>query len=178
MRTNVYFGLRKVKQFTLGFGYCYTFEFAMIQDSFPWKTSLILADAEWLETVFNALHSGLAPGFELSHSSAGMAWVLPFSLYPAGYHCAPRQPLPFMSLRVQKSHLALYHMGLYASAQLTEDFLVQLMADGALKPDMGKGCLRLKRNRPVPTAALQWLAQQLTPAAYIDLYEAVIKPKG
>lgn len=150
----------------------------MIQDLYPWKTSLLAADAEWLEGVYKALNSGLPPGFECSHSSAGMAWVLPFSLYPAGYHCAPRQPLPFMSLRVQKSHLALHHMGLYGSAKLTEEFFAQLMAEGVLKPDMGKGCLRLKRNRPVPAAALTWLAQQWTPAAYIELYESGIRPKG
>lgn len=149
----------------------------MAHDLHPWKIRLLAADAEWLEQVFNVLNSNLDSGFERSHNASGMAWVLPFSLYPAGYHCPPRQPLPFMSLRVQKSHLALYHMGLYASAKLAEDFMAQLITNGISKPDMGKGCLRLKRNRPVPTLALQWLAQQLTPAAYIDLYEAGIKPK-
>jgi len=150
----------------------------MNQDVFPWKTSLLASDVEWLEQIYNALNRGLPPGFEISHTDAGMAWVLPFSLYPAGYHCAPRQPLPFMSLRLQKSHLALYHLGLYASADLTEDFIAHVMAEGLPKPDMGKGCIRLKRNRPVPADSLQWLAKQLTPAAYIKLYESGIKPKG
>ena len=50
----------------------------MIQDLYPWKTSLLAADAEWLEGVYKALNSGLPPGFECSHSSAGMLGYCPF----------------------------------------------------------------------------------------------------
>jgi len=144
----------------------------MNQPTFPWKSGLLGGDAELLEQIFAALNKGLPSGFELSHSAVGMAWVVPFSLYPSGYHCPPPQPLPFMSVRVQKSHVALHHLGLYASSDLTQAFVARLISEGLAKPDMGKGCFRIKRNRPVPTASLSWLAEQLTVSSYIELYES------
>lgn len=32
-----------------------------------------------------------------------LAYVVPHSLYPAGYHCDPEQQLPFMSIASQKN---------------------------------------------------------------------------
>ena len=48
----------------------------------------------------------------------GISWVVPFSLYPPGYHCPPKQPLPFLSIASQKNFIAVYHMGVYSDEKL------------------------------------------------------------
>lgn len=48
---------------------------------------------------FTKLHevivSNLPKGFEAAISYGGLGYVVPHSIYPAGYHCKPSEPLPF-----------------------------------------------------------------------------------
>nr|MBP7511513.1 DUF1801 domain-containing protein [Bacteroidia bacterium] len=48
---------------------------------------------------FNKLHDeivkNLPKGFEAAISYGGLGYVVPHSIYPAGYHCKPIEPLPF-----------------------------------------------------------------------------------
>jgi hypothetical protein len=46
-----------------------------------------------------------------------ITYVIPYSVYPPGYHCAPKQPLPFISLAAQKNFFDFYHMGVYAKPE-------------------------------------------------------------
>src|SRR5476649_324823 len=51
-----------------------------------------------------------------------IGWFVPHRVYPAGYHCDPKQPLPFAALASQKNHLSLYLMALYGDAELAAWF--------------------------------------------------------
>ena len=42
-----------------------------------------------------------------------IGYYIPHSVYPNGYHCDPRQPLPYICLASQKNHLSLYMMCIY-----------------------------------------------------------------
>jgi hypothetical protein len=43
--------------------------------------------------------------------SYGMiGYVVPHSIYPAGYHCTPELPLPFINIASQKNHIGFYYM--------------------------------------------------------------------
>jgi len=42
-----------------------------------------------------------------------IGYVVPNSLYPAGYHCDPKHPLGFACLGSQKNHMAIYLMTVY-----------------------------------------------------------------
>ncbi|HLF33940.1 MAG TPA: alkaline phosphatase [Cyclobacteriaceae bacterium] len=42
-----------------------------------------------------------------------IGYVVPHSIYPDGYHCDPKKPVPFVCLASQKNYISLYHMGLY-----------------------------------------------------------------
>ena len=33
------------------------------------------------------------------------SWVIPFSVYPDGYHCNPKLPLPFINIASQKNFI-------------------------------------------------------------------------
>ena len=63
----------------------------------------------------NIINQNIDRGFEevLSYNMPG--WVVPHLLYPDGYHCDPKLPLPFLAIASQKYFIAVYHMGVYAN---------------------------------------------------------------
>lgn len=64
----------------------------------------------------------LPKGFKEIVGSGMLNYVVPHSIYPAGYHCNPKDPLPFLSLASQKNFIAIYHMGMYADPKLLKWF--------------------------------------------------------
>ncbi len=58
--------------------------------------------------------ANLPKGFVEEMNYGNIGYVVPHSIYPKGYHCDPKLPLPFVSIASQKNFIALYHMGLYA----------------------------------------------------------------
>ena len=60
----------------------------------------------------------LPKGFEEQMSYGMIGYVVPHKIYPNGYHCDPKLPLPFLSIASQKNFIAVYHMGVYAVPEL------------------------------------------------------------
>ena len=118
----------------------------------------------------------LPPGFAETMSYGMISYVVPHSRYPAGYHCDPKQPLPFMSNASQKNFISFYHMGIYASEPLMDWFLDAWNSAGLKKPDMGKSCVRFKKPELIPFELLGDLAGKMSVADWIALYEKAIKP--
>ena len=104
-----------------------------------------------------------------------IGYVVPHSLYPAGYHCDPKQPLPFMNIASQKNFIAVYHMGVYANKKLSEWFLKEYSKYSKAKPDMGKSCLRFKKADQIPYKLIGELAKKITPEKWIAIYEEQFK---
>jgi hypothetical protein len=73
-----------------------------------------------------------------------IGYYVPHRIHPAGYHCDPRQPLPFAGLASQKGYMSLYLMCLYCSGTLKDRFEREWKKAGK-KLDMGKCCVRFKR---------------------------------
>lgn len=94
--------------------------------------------------------TNLPTGFEECMGYGMLAYVVPFSLYPAGYHCNPKLPLPFINLASQKNFIALYHMGIYADQALLDWFVAQYPKHCKNKLDMGKSCIRFKNIKQIP----------------------------
>ena len=117
----------------------------------------------------------LPPGFAETMSYGMISYVVPHSRYPAGYHCDPKQPLPFMSIASQKNFISFYHMGIYASESLMDWFLDAWNSAGLKKPDMGKSCIRFKKPELIPFELLGNLAGKMSVADWIALYENAIK---
>lgn len=121
------------------------------------------------------LIDNLPHGFEETMNYNMITFVIPHSLYPQGYHCNPKQALPFVSLASQKNFIALYHIGIYADKQLLEWFLSEYPIHSKSKLDMGKSCIRFKKMNDIPFDLIIQLAQKMTPQAYISLYESSFK---
>ena len=113
----------------------------------------------------------LPKGFKEGMGYGMIGFVVPHSLYPDGYHCNPKQPLPFISIASQKNFIALYHMGIYADPALLEWFQTEYAKRVPSKLDMGKSCIRFKKINQIPYDLLQELAGKMTVEQWIDLYE-------
>ncbi|GLB48384.1 DUF1801 domain-containing protein [Neptunitalea lumnitzerae] len=123
------------------------------------------------ETVLNNLPEGFQEG--MSYGMVG--YVVPKSVYPAGYHCSPELPLPFMSFASQKNFIAFYHMGIYAKKELLDWFVAEYPKHCKYKLDMGKSCIRFKKVDAIPYELLGELVTKMTPQEWIDIYEHNLK---
>lgn len=103
------------------------------------------------------------------------SYVVPHSLYPAGYHCDPELPLGFISLASQQNYIALYHMGVYSCNDMLNWFTSEYPKHSNAKLDMGKSCIRFKKPEDIPYSLIAELAQRMTPDDWIEVYERVVK---
>ena len=128
---------------------------------------------------FNKLHAiivqNMPKGFEAAISYGGLGYVVPHTIYPAGYHCKPTEPLPFAGLASQKNSINFYHMGIYSNPELLEWFVSEYPKHSKQKLDMGKSCVRFKKFDQIPFELIGELMQKMTVKQWIDLYESQFK---
>jgi hypothetical protein len=65
----------------------------------------------------------LPEGFREVYSYKMIGYVVPHNIYPSGYHCDPKLPLPFINIASQKNFIAIYHMGIYSDNKLLDWFV-------------------------------------------------------
>ena len=117
----------------------------------------------------------LPKGFEECINYNMLSYVIPKSIYPEGYHCAPDLPLPFLSIGNQKKHIGFYHMGIYAMPELMQWFTSEYPKHSKYKLDMGKSCIRLKRMDDIPHELFAELCRKVSSKEWIATYENAIK---
>jgi Domain of unknown function (DU1801) len=122
-----------------------------------------------------AILTNLPKGFREEMSYGMLGYVVPHTLYPQGYHCDPKLPLPFISLASQKNFIALHHMGLYADKNLLEWFTSEYPKHSKAKLDMGKACIRFKKLDDIPLQLIGELASKMSPQDWIACYESNFK---
>lgn len=113
----------------------------------------------------------LPKGFEEQMSYGMIGYVVPHKIYPDGYHCDPKLPLPFLSIASQKNFVALYHMGVYAVPELHDWFIAEYPKHCKSKLDMGKSCIRFKKMEDIPYDLIAELAKKMTVQDWISCYE-------
>lgn len=119
--------------------------------------------------------TNLPKGFEECINYGMIGYVVPHSLYPDGYHCDPKLPLPFASIASQKNFVALYHSAIYADKKIHDWFVDEYPKNVRTKLDMGKSCIRFKNIQSIPYGLIGELCQKMTPGEWIKLYEQNIK---
>ena len=119
----------------------------------------------------NAIKENLPQGFEEVISYGMLGYVVPHSIYPSGYHCDPKLPLPFINLASQKNFIALYHMGIYANKNLESWFVSEYPKHVKTKLDMGKSCIRFKKMEDIPFDFIGELAAKVSVEDWISNYE-------
>jgi len=122
----------------------------------------------------DVINTHLPAGFTETIGYGMIGWVIPHSDYPAGYHCNPKLPLPFMNLASQKNFIALYHMGIYGNPELLKWFVDEYPKHSKAKLDMGKSCIRFKKMNDIPFELIAELMTKVTPELWIEWYEKVL----
>ena len=117
----------------------------------------------------------LPKGFSEGISYGMIGYSVPHSIYPNGYHCDPKQPLPFLSMASQKNFIALYHMGIYMNPTLMDWFTAEFAKRVKGKLDMGKSCIRFKKMEQIPFDLIGELVSKMSVDEWITCYEKALK---
>jgi hypothetical protein len=125
--------------------------------------------------LYKVVEDSIPRGFTACMQYNFPSFVVSLEDYPAGYHCTPNTPLPFVSVGAQKNFLALYHMGVYAEPDLMEWFVSEYPKYCKYKLDMGKSCIRFKRMNDIPFELIGEFMKKMTPKQWINIYENTFK---
>ncbi len=128
---------------------------------------------EAIEAVRAVILDNLPTGYEEGMQYGMIGYYIPHSLYPPGYHCDPKQPLPFAGLASQKNHMSIYLMCIYGNEE-HEAWFREAWAKSGKKLDMGKSCVRFKRIDDVPLKVIGQAIKRVPARKFIERYESVI----
>ena len=128
-----------------------------------------------LEKLRKVILDNLPKGFEEGMSYGMIGYYVPHSIYPNGYHCDTKLPLPFMSFASQKNSINFYHMGIYADKKLFDWFVSEYPKYSKKKLDMGKSCMRFKKAEDIPFQLIGELVQKISVQNWIETYESAFK---
>jgi hypothetical protein len=134
-----------------------------------------------LSAMRQVILDNLPEGYEECLQYGMISYVVPHRLYPAGYHCDPRQPLMYASLGSQKNYMTLYLMTVYGDPATAEWFRNAYQATGK-KLDMGKACVRFKSLDALPLDVIGQAIARVPVKVYIARVEQITqrpaKPRG
>jgi len=124
------------------------------------------------------INKNLPKGFKEGVGYGMIAWSVPHSVFPPGYHCDPSKPLMLMCLSSKKGYISLHHMGLYGNRPLMSWFKSEWPKHSAKKLDIGKACVRFKKIEDVPLGLIGELATKLTPQQWVEQYQNALDSRS
>lgn len=130
---------------------------------------------EGIEKLRAVILENLPNGFEEGISYGMIGYYVPHKIYPEGYHCNPKLPLPFMSFANQKNSINFYNMELYVNPELYNWFVTEFPKYSTQKLDMGKSCIRFKKYEHIPFELIAQLVRKVTVEDWISSYESKYK---
>lgn len=129
-----------------------------------------------VSTVRDAVRKHLDPRIEEGMQYGMIAWSVPHSVFPPGYHVNPSIPLPYVSLASQKNHCSLYLMNIYADGTDEERWFRDAWTKTGRKLDMGKCCLRFKKTDDLAFDVLGEALERATLERHLAGY-ALVDPR-
>ena len=132
---------------------------------------------ETLKRLQKIIKQNLPKGFEEGIQYGMIGYYVPHSKYPDGYHCNPKEPLPFMSFASQKNSVNLYHSGIYAIPEIHNWFVNEYPKHCKRKLDMGKSCIRFKKMEDIPFDLIGELCKKISVDKWNEVYETNTKKK-
>jgi hypothetical protein len=131
---------------------------------------------EAISAVRRVILKNLPRGYEEVMQYGMISYVVPHSIYPAGYHCKPGEPLPYALLASQKNHMAIYLCHVYGHKETETWFRKAYLASGK-KLDMGKSCVRFKKLDQLPLDIIGQVIARTPVNKYIAAVEAMLKSR-
>jgi uncharacterized protein YdhG (YjbR/CyaY superfamily) len=127
-----------------------------------------------IEKIRKTIKANLPEGFEEMPSYGMIGYVVPHSIYPSGYHCSPKLPLPFINVGSQKNFISMHYMG-FADENVQDWFINEYPKHSSTKLDMGKGCIRFRKIDQIPYELIGQLVSKMTVEDWIGVYEDTYK---
>ncbi len=129
-----------------------------------------------IQAVREVVLENLDGEFEEGMTYGMIGYYVPHSVYPPGYHCDPRMPLPFANLASQKNHMALYLMCIYGDSSLRKWFEGEWKKSGK-KLDIGKSCLRFKKLEDLALNVIGEAIRRVPARKYIEVCERALSSR-
>jgi hypothetical protein len=126
-----------------------------------------------IRNVRAAVNKGLPKGYREGIQYGMIGWFVPHRVFPDGYHCDPKQPVPFAGLANQKNYMSLYLMCIYGSEKHRAWFEKEWAKTGK-KLSMGKSCVRFKSSDDVPLDLITKAVARVPVEKFIAAYEQTI----
>ncbi|MEO1007914.1 MAG: DUF1801 domain-containing protein [Planctomycetota bacterium] len=123
-----------------------------------------------IQAVRKTIKANLDPKLREGIQYGMIGYFVPHSVYPPGYHCDPKQPLPFAGIGNQKNHVGFYFFCVYQSEDV-KNWFVDAWKKTGTKLDMGKACIRVKTLDDVPLGVVGELVRRVTADEFIETYE-------
>lgn len=130
-----------------------------------------------INAIRGVLKTHLPEGYEEIMQYGMIGYVVPHRLFPAGYHCDPKQPLCFAGLASQKNHLSLYMMPLYGDSPELTWFETEWKKSGK-KLNMGKCCIRFKKADDIPIDLIGKLVARWPVTRWTEIYQAMLDTRS
>src|SRR5262249_45367252 len=124
-----------------------------------------------IEAVRRVILDNLDGEYEEGIQYGMIGYYVPHRVYPAGYHCDPKQPLPFAALASQKGYMSLYLMSIYGHEELRSWF-EKSWAEAGKKLDMGKSCVRFKKLDDLALGVVGEAIRRVPARTYIEYVES------
>lgn len=128
---------------------------------------------EALESLRKVILANLDKDFEEGIQYGMIGYYVPHRVFPAGYHCDPKQPLPFAALGTQKNHMSLHLMFVYGHEE-QEKLFRDAWAKTGKKLDMGKACVRFKKLSDVPLEVVGEAFKRVSTKKYLEHYQTML----
>lgn len=120
-----------------------------------------------VSTLRKLILKNLPAGYRETMGWGMISYGIPLSTYPDTYN---GQPLCYLALASQKTHIAIYAMGLYGDNEKERRFRNDFKKAGK-KLDMGKSCIRFKTLDDLPLDVIEKLVSGTSVKGFIGLYE-------
>ena len=126
-----------------------------------------------IRVVRAAVNRALPKGYREGIQYGMIGWFVPHRVYPAGYHCDPKQPVPFAGLASQKNYMSLYLMCIYGDEKHRMWF-EKAWAKTGKKLDMGKSCIRFKKVEDLPLDLIEEAIARVPVGVFLAQYEKLV----
>lgn len=131
---------------------------------------------ETIQAIRETILKNLDKGFQETMANDTISYSVPHSIYPHGYHCNPKQPLPFAAIGNQKGGVSIHLFCIYGDDLRKAEFQEAWKKTGK-KLDMGAACVRVKKLEDVPLAVLGKTIKKIKLKDFVARYDAM-RPKN
>jgi hypothetical protein len=126
-----------------------------------------------VEAVRKVILENLDKDYEEGIQYGMIGYYVPHRIHPAGYHCDPKQPLPFAALGAKKNAISLHLMCTYMNAEQAKWFR-EAWAKTGKKLDMGAACVRFKKAEDAALDVIGECVRRVPAKKYITTMEKAL----